>query len=238
MIQVWCMIIYEPQYSDCCFISEQKIENILEELDSHLPTADFQKLLSQSLNFQYNKESTLGFYPILKNSNRKTFKRASLRSSTKEKPIPFAPVPVNRLSSSQKQAFQFYQKSLQENQPKNNPTLTVEGTFMIIREMQSPKFLKKEDLLRNLDKIFILLDQREFQTCQVLLNSLIIQAEKETDAQQVSQVVAYLSYLKGLLFDIQGDFTKSLYFHSEALVKLRKYSLCYQIFYRIYDLYY
>lgn len=141
----------------------------------------------------------------------------------KDKPIPFAPPPSVQHRTSQSQAFQFYLKMLR-NQENVRP-LQVNELFVIIREARPPSFEAETEFLTALDHIFLLLESRRFADCQLSLNSLILETETgdKEQSRPGTEKVAYLSYLKALFFDLDGDFEKSLYFHNEALLKLRKF---------------
>ena len=206
---------------DCCFISKQKIESIIEELLVHLPTTSFEELLKETLNFDGSKQATLGFYPSPKDKRQPP--RSKLVRHNKDKPVPFAPAPKKVHRTSQNQAFQFYlqTKQLYEDvQP-----VVVSESFVIIREVKPPFSGTSEDFLRSLDRVFLLLESREFELCQLSLNRLILDVEERTelDPRTSGTHVSYLSYLKGLFFDLEGDYQKAVYFYNEGLLKLRKF---------------
>jgi tetratricopeptide (TPR) repeat protein len=141
----------------------------------------------------------------------------------KEKPIPFASAPVKQHRTSQNQAFKFYLKMLQNKE--NTKPLDVNELFVIIREVKTPTFEASDYFMETLDKIFLMLESNQFELCQAGLNSLILKTETSDKSlsKETTEKVSYLSYLKALLFDLDGDFQKSLYFFNEALLKLRKY---------------
>lgn len=188
----------------------------------YLPDKDFQNLLTRPLDYRGDKELTLGFYPKSKDRRRPPPRRLALRHN-KDKPIPFAPPPGVHHRTSQNQAFQFYLKMLR-NQENVRP-LQVNELFVIIREVKPPMFEADAEFMTALDKVFLLLESRLFGECQMALNTLILATEtgEKEQSKEDSEKVAYLSYLKALFFDLDGDFQKSLYFHNEALLKLRKF---------------
>lgn len=194
----------------------------MEELEIYLPSSDFKDILSESLDFKGNKEITLGFYPIPKNRPRPAPSRISIRHN-KEKPIPFAKAPQKIHRTSQNQGFHFYLQTL-KNSENINP-LQVDEMFVIIREVQPPSFEGEQKFMHSLDKIFLLLEAKEFNLCQMALNSLILETEtkQKNESKLMAEMVSYLSYLKGLLFDLDGDYQKGLYFYNEGLNKLRKF---------------
>jgi tetratricopeptide (TPR) repeat protein len=141
----------------------------------------------------------------------------------KEKPIPFASPPTKIHRTSQNQSFKFYLQMLQNKE--NTKPLEVNELFVIIREVQTPSFKANEKFMEALDKIFLLLESKQFDLCQNGLNSLILKTETSDKSlsKLTTEKVSYLSYLKALFFDLDGDYQKSLYFYNEALLKLRKF---------------
>jgi tetratricopeptide (TPR) repeat protein len=216
------LLKYTRNVKDCCFISKQKIESIIEELQVHLPTKCFEELTSTCLDFNASKQFTLGFYPQPKDKKRPQPPRVPLRHN-KEKPIPFAEAPRKHYATSQNQAFQFYLHSLRESE-QVHPAV-VQQLFVIIREVCPPKFEPEPSFMSNLDQVFLILESRQFELCQMKVNRMILEIEEKSSKQDrlAADMVAYLSYLKGLFFDLDGDMQKALYFYNEALLKLRQF---------------
>ena len=110
------------------------------------------------------------------------------------------------------------------NQENISP-LQVNEMFVIIREVRPPFFEGNSELMISLDKVFLLLESKQFNLCQMALNSLIMESQniEDKDSKNKVEIISYLSYLKALFFDLDGDFQKGLYFYNEALIKLRKF---------------
>ena len=152
--------------------------------------------------------------------------RRAMRRTGKEKPIPFAQPPQPVTTKPYHRTQIFYRKLLKQRKEEMQPVLDIPEPPVLIRETQEPWFKTDPEVLKALDLVELFLRQRSLESGQNVLNSLILEQErKETsDFREWARKLAYFCYFKAILFDLLGEFDKSLYFFNEALCKLRKYA--------------